>query len=543
MEAKERKINEILTENKLYEIPTYQRPYSWNEDNTRDLIQDIFNAFKRNDIEYFIGSIITIEKEKNVVYEVVDGQQRLTTLNLIFAVLKRLISNTSSVEDIQKRLMPLNPYTDEPEKPRLTVRIQDQNFFLNHILLGQNVKEYQDISETQKKFIDNSSAIEDFFNENFNDEKDLRRLVNYILEHVYVVFVTTDSFTSAYRLFNVLNARGMSLSNGDLLKNKLFEYAEHKDIERSKIENSWNELEQLIGIRKLDIFLGHLRTAIKGNKASGTLFNEFFGIIDESYKNVPSKFAQLIVDAAYNYSKIIYNDFEDVEIKKYINSLENVSHDEWIPPVLSFLNKPTNNMDLEEFLSLIDKITYQNWIRRLGKTKRNTVYYKLINQINNGEHGDKIRQTFKDFSNNDEFKDLINSDFYNNEYNKAVLLRIEKDLQDESVSKDFQGRITIEHILPQELKDYYWTTRFSKDLHRELVNKIGNLTLLSASKNSSAKYFSFDKKKEVYQQLNKKVSFDMTKEVCDYNEWTETIIRERQEKLVSIVVKIWGINL
>ncbi|WP_263364072.1 DUF262 domain-containing protein [Geobacillus thermoleovorans] len=104
MEASEKKINEILTENKIYEIPPYQRPYSWEKSHARELIEDICQAYQRNDPEYFIGSIITIEKERNRRYEVVDGQQRLTTLNIIFAVMKQLITHPSSVEDIQKEL-------------------------------------------------------------------------------------------------------------------------------------------------------------------------------------------------------------------------------------------------------------------------------------------------------------------------------------------------------------------------------------------------------------------------------------------------------
>ncbi len=542
MEAKERKINEILTENRLYEIPAYQRPYSWDEEHSLELIQDIYNAFKRNDTEYFIGSIITIEKEKNRTYDVVDGQQRLTTLNLIFAVLKQMISNKSSVEDIQKRLMPLNPHTDEPEKPRLTVRMQDQNFFLNHIILGEKVKEYQEISETQERLRTNSNEIKNFLKSIEESENGLRRLVNYILEHVYVVFVITDSLTSAYRLFNVLNARGLSLSNGDLLKNKLFEYAEKKEQERKQIENSWNELEQIVGIKNLDIFLGHLRTAIKGNKAKETLYKEFYEIIDENYKEFPSKFAKLLVDSANNYVKIIEKDFEDCKTDIYLQSLENVSHDEWIPPILAFLNKPVKNMELYDFIGLIDRITYQNWIRRLGKTKRNTVYYRLINQINNSETTDIIRHTVVEFANNEEFKSHLESDFYNNTYCKAVLFRIERELQDDSVSKDFNGRITIEHVLPQYLQDEYWTIRFTKEKHRELLNRIGNLTLLSASKNSSAKAFSFDKKKEIYIQLNKKVSFDLTKEICEEIEWTEEIIRQRQKRLIECIMNIWEIN-
>ena len=88
MEATERTIGQILTEQIRYEIPPYQRPYSWDKTNVEHLLDDLWEAFEANDEEYFIGSLITIEQDKNALYEVVDGQQRLTTLNLIFARLR-----------------------------------------------------------------------------------------------------------------------------------------------------------------------------------------------------------------------------------------------------------------------------------------------------------------------------------------------------------------------------------------------------------------------------------------------------------------------
>jgi len=83
MEAAERTISQILTEQIRYEIPAYQRPYSWEKANVEQLLDDVWEAFEANDEEYFIGSLITIEREKGRLYDVVDGQQRLTTLNLI----------------------------------------------------------------------------------------------------------------------------------------------------------------------------------------------------------------------------------------------------------------------------------------------------------------------------------------------------------------------------------------------------------------------------------------------------------------------------
>src|SRR5690348_5347018 len=92
MKAEERTISNILTEQFSYEIPPYQRPYCWEQENVQQLLEDLWEAYTAKDNEYFIGSLITIERERDRRYEVVDGQQRLTTLNLIFARLRDRIS-------------------------------------------------------------------------------------------------------------------------------------------------------------------------------------------------------------------------------------------------------------------------------------------------------------------------------------------------------------------------------------------------------------------------------------------------------------------
>lgn len=246
MEAKEKKIIEILTENKCYEIPRYQRPYSWIDEQTNELLQDINDAYDDKQREYFIGSIITIEKEKDALYEVVDGQQRLITLNLIFAKLRDLIQDAAIKAELQQRIMPVNVFTKTPGTPRLTVRKEDQAFFRDHILLSKPIKDPKDLSKTQSLMNSNSNEIEHFLN---NKEKDnLPLFANYILNNIYLVFVKTNDFSSAYRLFNVLNTRGLPLLNSDLLKTRLFELSDDSEMNKDEIERRWSELEDIIGL-------------------------------------------------------------------------------------------------------------------------------------------------------------------------------------------------------------------------------------------------------------------------------------------------------
>src|SRR6266480_3179940 len=108
MKAEERTISNILTEQICYEIPPYQRPYSWGRENVQQLLEDVWEAYEAEDSEYFIGSLITIERERDHRYDVVDGQQRLTTLNLIFARLRDHITDDAVKADLGKRILPRN---------------------------------------------------------------------------------------------------------------------------------------------------------------------------------------------------------------------------------------------------------------------------------------------------------------------------------------------------------------------------------------------------------------------------------------------------
>ncbi|WP_103867578.1 DUF262 domain-containing protein [Aquimarina sp. I32.4] len=537
MKAEEKDISSIFADNHIYEIPKYQRPYSWTEDNVSELISDVADAFENDLIEYFIGSIITIEKSKKQ-YEVVDGQQRLTTLTLIFAGLRNLISDETAKAEIQKKILPINAFTEEPEQPRLKVRNKEHLFFYEHILLGKKIDTEYSLGEIEQKFLNNLKTVEKFFRD--KNETYLKKYANYLLQSVYVVFVNTDSFESAYRLFNVLNARGLSLSNGDLLKNQLFGLSK-TELEQNKIEQYWNQLEDIITIKHLDSFLSHYRTALKANKAQKDLYQEYVDYLKDNQISAED-FCKTLVNSAKNYKKLRTLEFSDNRTKKFVQSLFNVSYDEWIPPVLAYMNKPIENMPFDDFIGLIEKITYQNWVRRLGRTKRNTVYYNVINKLKGGAREEEITELIYSYTNNEEFFSLLNSNVYGMSYAKAVLLRMDTASQDDSVLKNYSGLISIEHILPQTGTDEYWKSRFNEEQVENNVHKLGNLVLLSGRKNSQAQNHSFGRKREIYQRKNEATSFDLTKKVCDTEEWTLSEIEKRQSELLKLAKKIWEIK-
>ena len=540
MQADERTITKILTDQISYEIPPYQRPYSWEKENVQQLLEDIWEAFEAKEGEYFIGSLITIDRETNKRYEVVDGQQRLTTLNLILARLRDHITDAAVKADLDRRILPRNVYTGEAETPRLSLRKKDQPFFRRYVLEAQPIdaKDRIGLEQPQAHLLENCEAVDTFCKS--KSEQVLRLFANYVLANVYVVFVTTTSWHSAYRLFNVLNARGIPLSNADLIKNTLFGRLGSQANRSEELEERWLQLEGEVGIENLDAFFGHHRTSVTAVKAQKTLHEEIEPLIQSTTAG-PFAFLDEVVVSAKNYVRILEGDFNDASEKRPLWSLRRVAYDEWIPPLLAYLNHPVAALPESEFIGLLEKITMQNWVRRLGRTARLTVYFQVIKAINDGKNADEIREIFRKSAKNQEFLQLLGGELYGKPFDSAVLLRLEEASQDESVTKTYSGSLTIEHVLPQALKDEYWKARFNMAEQSIWLHRLGNLALLCGAKNYKAQYYDFDRKKAIYTEKNKKVSFDLTKEICDQPEWNIETIKVRHARLMKLADQTWSI--
>ncbi|KPF58002.1 hypothetical protein D621_07140 [beta proteobacterium AAP51] len=540
MKAEERTIGKILTEQIRYEIPPYQRPYSWKVENVQQLLEDTWEAFAAKDDEYFIGSLITIEKQRDRCYDVVDGQQRLTTLNLIFARLRDHIADPAAKSALGQRVLPKDELTGEVESPRLALRRKDQGFFRRHVLDAAPVpKEVRDqLDAPQLRITENLDAIDAFLAG--RSDQLLRLYAAFLLSKVYVVFVNTESWKSAYRLFNVLNARGLSLSNADLIKNMLFSRLDDQARRSDELEERWLELEDELGIDRLDAFFGHHRTSLLASRGRGSLSEEFEPLILAATGG-PFAFLDGVIRSAENYMRVMDGDFADPAAHQALCALHRVEYDEWIPPLLAYLNQPVAGMPEADFVALLERITMQNWVRRLGRSARLTVYFQLINAIKGGKSADEVRGVFRLHANNGEFLALLGGEVYGKPFDAAVLMRLDEAAQDESVTRTYGGRLTIEHVLPQALKDPYWQARFNPDQHALWLHRLGNLAMLSGSKNYKAQYYDFDRKKRIYLDRDRKVSFDLTKELCTAPEWTEDRIRDRHERMLALAERTWAI--
>jgi hypothetical protein len=218
--------------------------------------------------------------------------------------------------------------------------------------------------------------------------------------------------------------------------------------ESEKLEETWLELEDIIGIDRLDPFFGHYRTSITAAKARGTLHEDMEGLIKSSTAG-PFVLLETVIQSATQYLRIVESDFADPATQRSLRALKRVRYDEWIPPLLTFLSHKVDGLSEPEFVGLLEKVTMQNWVRRLGRAARLTIYYQLIRAIRSQQSAAEIRDIFYASAQNKDFMQLLGSDIYGQPFTNAVLMRLEEAAQDESVTKTYAGEITIEHILPR----------------------------------------------------------------------------------------------
>jgi len=305
LNAETRTIGAILKEEFFYRIPEYQRPFSWDTDNFEDLIDDIVDANKEQ--EYFLGTIVLHRQDKEGVYDVVDGQQRLTSLKILLACLRDAVEKDKFKSDIQKKILQEEDVVDNiPLKIRLEVK--DRQLFSEVVVTsgGTNKTEDKDgLPEPELRYI---NAVNIFRSKLKGlNQGDIEQLIKLISQKCVVIFLATHNFAVAFKLFTIVNDRGKQLRRIDILKAlNIAPDVIIKNTVRNKISHDWEQIEKDLGEAKFESVFHLVRLILLRDKPQGDLLKEFeeriFDKKDGVTKGEP--FFNLIFEYARLYSKI-----------------------------------------------------------------------------------------------------------------------------------------------------------------------------------------------------------------------------------------------
>lgn len=527
--------NEIKTDkifimdvfNEWYTIPVYQRPFVWGKDEIIDLLDDIsYSAVNSPNNEYFLGSYVYQHKPANqnqqfVENDLLDGQQRITTIFLLFAVVRDL--DDSRAAKMQKYIFQEEDKdTNTPERIRLLYKIRPEvEKFINDFVKdkGSIINKYNDIKNLSENSDDTS--IKNMANaiivikSYFEDKKNINIFIPYLLQYVLLIYVSSLELDDAFRLFTILNDRGIKLRNSDILKAQNLQAVQ---IESDKIKYGilWEEMEGELG-EDFDRFMSFIRTIIIKEKARLSLLKEFEDIIyDPKEKDKITGKPKLpllargkdtfeLMDKFYK----IYDDVIEGDTFKFTNSYEfnnllvcmktALPSTDWIPPLLLYYDK-FKSQDIFKFLKKLDNKFTGDWISQLSPTERLESMNNILKAIELAKKPDDLFQSkifdfdFTDFIRN------IEGNVYGRRFAKYILLKLDYIFNDNITTK-WSGfnQITVEHILPQTPEaSSQWKKDFTDIERTELTNKIGNLILLGRGKNASQGRLDYIQKHQKY---------------------------------------------
>ncbi len=552
LSAHECPVSKIFCDDYLFQIPSYQRPYSWTTEQASELAMDLQDYIKgkTGDIEtlnpYFLGSIVLIKGDKSDS-EVIDGQQRLTTLTIFFSVLRHLVNDKDVKDEITKYLgQKGSKLLKTKDTFRILLRPRDQDFFRKYIQHEDGIDKLFDSKEELKdspfNIKQNAQCMYNLLKNESQEE--LFRLTQFILIGCYLVVVSTPDIDSAYRIFSVMNDRGLDLTATDILKSNII--GAIPDSEKEHYTDKWEDMEESIGRDNFSDLFSHIRMVYRKSKPQGTLVKEFNEHVKP--RGNPTKFINdALLPYSEAYTNIINENYSSEEKAESINIilgwLNRVDNSDWIPAAIEYLSKNRNSpSDILSFLKSLERLASCMMIFRGNINYRIKRYSSVLDWI--GSEKDILATGSPIYLSDDEIDNTlsaINGNVYESTRTRLmILLRLDSILSDGLAKYDHKV-ITVEHVLPQnpEPSSQWMAWIPDEEKRKSLVHRLGNLALLSRAKNSSAKNYELEKKKNSYFVVKGVSTFAITTQVFSKEEWTEDIILNRQNEYVNKLTEEW----
>lgn len=547
-------IKDIFCDDFLFTIPNYQRPYSWEEEHCTQLLDDLHSfAFRDesfNDLPpYFLGSAVIIKKENSRNAQIVDGQQRLTTLTILLACLRYSITDEDNKKTISNLIFQKgNELLGTSDNYRLKTRLRDQEYFKSLIQEYEGIKNcidnpnfYAYQNDAQEQMLTNTFALIKAFEKKQYTQEQLNHLTKYIILKCIIVIVASTDEDMAFRIFNVLNDRGKDLTIADILKSEVLEKIE--DTNQDNYTKKWEDCETKLGIDNFKDFFSHLRAIYAKKKAEKSILSELREYVNPSF-NAKSFIDKVLIPFTNAYEDILNNKYESSVHADSINNqfvkLKRIAHSDWIPSAIFYVAKYNTESDkILNFLLQLERVTLGMEAMKASLNERIERYARINEKIEN--NNDLYQDTSELMLNSTDREYIISTlkgpDLYGKRLVKAVLTKIEEQLNDSSITIAYSN-LSIEHILPKTPTEHYWTSRFKSDDRTKWTNNLGNLSLISVRKNSQASNYSFIDKIDVYFKADGKASnLSMVNNLKVYKNWNVTTIKERNIELLNVFLK------
>ncbi len=544
----------------FYQVPDYQRPYVWDKDHLGALIDDLVGSYTNNrEDQYFCGSIVIAKNQKDERWDVVDGQQRLTSFIILACTILRLYKH--SLGQKSKAFIEESIY-DRFDKDKNRLRfLTAQNYkqdFENTVLKNLEFEDNLKKSELHKKFEENTYwrnayYFKELLNESIENGSisDIDDFVGWFYEHIALTRIICFEEDSAMQIFQVLNDRGQPLSPIDILKSSLMQEIKQDSERRKDFISTWDKLvEACKSVEGIDIDLEDF-------------FNMYLEYADPSAskKRADKGLKKVFKDSKKDACEFIYDvsvfmkSYTDLLKKQdpYIYLLRYLPSRFWASILTTALY--VKYPDFDALKKLLVSYYYQTWIAGGTITRIKQTSINIIKNVKSIKGIETIQELVLDNIGsyntfNQYFYNLWDSSsVYSSKWVRPVLALANYFMTDEEKPHFIvmDAETQVEHILPQNPEEgSQWNADFDQEKREKWLNNIANLTLLKRKKNVKALNGDFDEKRKIYggEDTSKVIScYDITKELYSkYRKWDEESLQKRYKSLYEIITPILHIE-
>ena len=543
-----------------YHIPAYQRPYAWTVEETDTLFEDLYGFFtsENEDENYFLGSIVLIKENTNRRADVIDGQQRLTTLTILFSVLAENLTDPKRKSSCMKRLQEEgDELAGIASLPRVFLREWDQAFF-NKYIQNVNLSELFKIdpatldTEAKKHIQENCKALYEKFNDTFQgNEDELVKFSGFLLNRCYLVVVSTPSQASAFRVFSVMNSRGLNLLPTDIIKSETIGKLP-EDLQQAYTDK-WEDLENQVGRDGFNEVFTHTRTIFTMEKAKKNLLDEFRSFV------VPATTPRTLIDDYLEPYTLAYMKLKNCaytstknaeEINGYLYWLNKSANYDWMPPAILFMTMHPDDSDyLLWFIRMLERLSSYLMVTAQDVNHRMARYKFVLAELKErpqSDLSDPIRNVDLTEWEKEEFLKTLNGEIYTMPATRRnyIIQRLDSFVSDGGASYNAK-LFTIEHVLPQNPSagsEWYELWPDAK-IRQYWLNRIANLVPLTRQRNSAAQNYDFKLKKEKYFTTKSGTSsYQLTTQVLNTDTWSPEIVENRQKDMLDVFAKNWNLE-
>jgi len=539
-------------------VPVYQRSYAWEDEHVTDLYNDIATAIAEGATEYFIGSIVTT-RNRDTQVEVADGQQRLATITILLAAIRDHFYETGDrndrerAEQITQEMLHKKDLKTLLPIPKMKLNDIDNDYFAKRVLLPPSEERGRIVACVKShKLIDRAANLAKkhvtLIASSSSATDKLLDLVNYLRDLVKVIWVRVPDDTNAFMIFETLNDRGLALAITDLLKNHLFGLSGNR---LNEVQKHWISMTSTLeGMGEDNIgltFLRHYWSSRYGLVREKDLYAEIKKRVNNQTHTI--EFSEELERNAHVYAAMV-NTSESYwkrygEIcKKHMQTLNILRMIQIRPLVLSVLDKfkePEAKAAIKNMVSWSVRFLIHGG---LGTGALETQYSQAAKAVREGKITTATRlydQLRPVIPNDTAFKSAflsasVSKSFLARYYLSALENQERGKADPELVPNENAEVVNLEHILPQNPLSAWGTIPVEEKAL--LVNRLGNLALMTVKTNEKAGNDAFKIKKG----LLKKSEYKLTSSIAKCPKWDRSAIEDRQEHLADLAIKAWPIK-